>query len=160
MTGRGLRRTIVLWASAVAAVSCGGAAEKVRVEGVQNFDRHGWVGADLTLTVENASAHRVSVPEARITFYFEGVVVGEAWLTKRVEMPRRSRTQVPTRWKFRVPDPAAAYLLSRRIEEHRYEDIVLDVEAKVRIGWAGRRFSGQGLPLSDFIRIFETQEQQ
>lgn len=146
------RKTLLLL-TVVGAVACG-SAQKIRLVGVDSFDRHGWAGGDLTLAIGNASAHRLRLRSACVTFYYEGNYVGEAHLMAGVEAPPHALTHVFTRWKLRVPDPAAAYLLLRRIEERRYAGIALDVEAKVRLGWGGRRISMTGVPLSDFIRIF------
>lgn len=147
------RKTLLLLV-AVGAVACG-SARKIRLEGVSSFDRHGWAGGDLTFSVDNASAHRLRMRAASVTFYYNGSYVGEARLMKEAVAPSRSIADVFTRWKLYAPDPAAAYLLLRRIEERRYEGIALDVEAKVRLGWGGRRISMQGVPLSEFIRTFE-----
>ena len=149
-----LGKTAVCASLCLLLAACSGPARKVRFEGIGDFDRHGWAGADVTLNVANGSAHRVSATEARVVFYYRGAFVGEAKLMGRAAAAKHAVSSVPTRWKFRVNDPAAAYMLLKRIEERRYEGISLDVQARVRLGWAARRISFEGIPLSDFIRTF------
>lgn len=150
-----MRKIALLLLLCAVAVSCGGAARKVRLAGIGSFDRHAWSGADLTLEIENMSGHNIAIERAGVVFYYQGACVGEALLMGRAVAARRSLSPVATRWKFRVPDPAAAFVLTRRIEERNYEGITLDIRAKVRVGWASRSFSVSSLPVSDFIRTFE-----
>ena len=136
-------------------VSCSGAARKVGPVRLTEFERHGWSGADVSLEIGNASAHRLRILSAELTFFYDSTAVGTATLTRKLTIEKRSLNRLHSRWQLRTEDPAAAYTLQKRIEERRYDRIALGYRLTVRAGLAKKTFSQQMVPLSEFLSTFE-----
>jgi len=136
-------------------VSCSGAARKVGPVRLTGFERHGWSGADAELEIGNASAHRLRIRAAEVTFFYDGIPVGTATLTRELTLERHTLNRLGSRWRLRTEDPAAAYMLQKRIEEREYDRIALGYRLTVRAGLAKKTFSQRMVPLSEFLSTFD-----
>lgn len=151
-----------LWLVALVALAllpgCRRAAEKasrkIRIEAVEAVERHALSGIDLTLRVQNGTRYKLVLREASLGLWYNGTKAGEVILRGAVEMPRRTTASIETRWKFRIEDPVALYLIVRRIRAGDVASVGVSYEAKGRGGPARMHISQPMMPLSDFLRTF------
>lgn len=141
-------------------VSCGGAAKKIQFKGIDSFKLHGWSGVDVSLIIDNGSSHKITLSEANVLFYLEESCVGEATLVQKAVAPQRTATAIPTRWKIRLADPIAALMVTNKIARKEYDGLYISFTVKAKMGWLKRKFSQERIPLSNFLRIFESPNSQ
>lgn len=157
------RWLVVLFLAALlpAFVSCrrgdGRAARPVRsvgIEAVEGIDLHGLAGADLTLLVRNGSRMRLALYDADLELCLNDTPVAGMRLAQEVFVPRRSVQRVVLRWDFRLDDPLTLYALSRRLGRGEAAGVTVNLRAAGRSGPAPVHIRRDGVPLSDFLRIF------
>lgn len=130
------------------------AGERIRVEGIEQIQLHGFSGADLTLRVRNDNRFGVRLQEAALELWYADAYVASIALREEVEVPRRSVGPVVTQWRFQVNDPFALYALSRRVADGRTDAVEVSFRVKGRGGPAAVNILEERMPLSDFLRIF------
>lgn len=155
---KGRLAVLLCAALALCFVSCRRAAERsgrdIRVEAVEDIVLHGLAGADLTLLVRNGSRVGISLREAELDLCLEGRPVAGMRLGDEVFVPRRSVQRIVLRWEFRLDDPLALYALSRRLGRGETTGVTVNLRAVGRGGPAAINIRRDGVPLSDFLRIF------
>lgn len=129
-------------------------AAKIRIEAVEQIDRHALSGVDLTLRVNNGSGYKLVLRDASLTLWFAGACVGDVTLREGVEVPRRTTQSVMTRWRLRINDPIALFALSSRLGAGDLSQVCVSYEVHGRGGPAKVNISQEMIPLSDFLRIF------
>lgn len=145
-------------AVAVLAPSCRRAversAQKIRIVQVGRPEVQGLTAFDLPLTVDNGSAHRLRLSAASLTLRCGDDRVAEVRLREEVEVPRRTTTEVTTRWRLRVVDPLALYAVARRLGEGDLSMLAVDYAAEGHGGPAAVNISRERVPLSEFLNTF------
>ncbi|MEG0789018.1 MAG: hypothetical protein RSB23_02075 [Alistipes sp.] len=156
-----MRKLIVLFVvmmTAVSLSSCQKAIEKarrnIRVEAVEQVEVHALSGVDITLRVMNNTGHRLSLHTAELKLFYDSNYVGNAVLREAVEVPKRATTSITTRWKVKISDPIALYLMSKKINQGDISLLAVSFDLTGKGGPAPITISQQMIPLSDFLRIF------
>ena len=112
---------LLLLAVALSAGSCRRAVErvgrKIRFEAVERIERQGLTGAEVVVRIDNGSGYNLTLSSAEIGIHYGASCVGTLVLSQPVEVPRRSVASVVTRWRIRISDPLALYLLARKVKD-------------------------------------------
>lgn len=139
-------------------VSCAGTARKalseIRIEGVERIEPHAFAGVDLTLRVHNGSRYRLVLREASLGVWYDGVQAGEIVLRDEVTVDRRSDASVLMRWKYCIEDPAALFMIARRLRSGRFDRLGVSYRVVGRGGPARVNISQPEMPLYEFLRTF------
>ena len=110
---------LLVAAAACAATSCRRAVErsasKIRIEAVGRPVVLGPTAFELPLTVDNGSAHRLRLEAASLALRCGDARALELRLAGEVCIERRTRVEVVTRWRMRIADPLALYVVVERL---------------------------------------------
>lgn len=155
-------RRYLLWIVALtvafSAPSCRRAAEKarekIRIEAVEAVERHGLSGFDAVLRITNGTGYKLLLETAELELYYGDRRIGEVALREGVEVPKHVTVSVPTRWRLRISDPLALYVLARQLKEGDLSQISVSFAAKGRGGPAKVDVSQKMIPLPQFLNIF------
>ncbi|MEG1612158.1 MAG: hypothetical protein RRZ83_04060 [Alistipes sp.] len=138
--------------------SCRRAVEKarqnIRIEAVEKVERHALSGIDLTLRVHNGTGYKLVLNNALLTLWLDGSRVGDVILREEVAIERHTTQSAITRWKFKIDNPLALYVLVRRIHANDFSQIEVSYAVNGRGGPAPIKISSEMIPLSDFLHIF------
>ena len=135
--------------------SCGASlARKIRIGDEVSIRQYGTVGLDIEFEVDNRSRRTLWLEEAELEFFSGTGSLGRAVLRGAVEVPKRSRSLVCSRWKFDFPDAAAGLVLQKRLEEGDYTRLEIGVRMTLRAGSVRRTVSFERMPFSEFLNIF------
>lgn len=149
---------VVVLLSALGLPSCRRAAEKarrnIRIEAVEQIDRHALSGMDLTVRVHNGSRYKLLLSQAELEVWYAGSCIGSVQLREGVAIPRRTTQSVTLRWKFRIDDPFGLYALARKLRRDDLSQVEVGFRVKGRGGPAAVNIRKERMPLSDFLRIF------
>ena len=167
MKARRLLLSLVVLLSLCTSVSCGRQMQRrIRIEGVESVERHGWSGVDITLRVRNDSRRDLMLDSCTVHLFtadaphrLAGIgtleLRGGAGIARRTAgIARRTAGSVRLRMKMRMESPAAAQALWGRLSDGRTDGLHLSVDAEVRAGGRARRISTELLPLSSIFSIF------
>lgn len=130
------------------------AAEKVRFAGIEKVDIQGLTGAEITVRIDNGTAHKLRLEEALATFYYASGRVATLTLVRPAEAPARAESSVVTEWKARIADPLALYAAARALKNNDLSKIAVSIEAKGHGGPAPVNISREMVPLQDFLNTF------
>lgn len=142
--------------------SCGRQMQRrIRIEGVESVERHGWSGADITLRVNNGTRRDIALDSCTVhLFSADSLRLGTLELRGGAGIARRTGASVRLRMKIRTESPAAAQALWRRLSEGRAGGVLVSTDAAVRAGSRGRRISTGLLPLSSILNIFGVSDEE
>ncbi|MDE6778316.1 MAG: hypothetical protein K2J51_02415 [Alistipes sp.] len=160
MKARRLLLSLVVLLSLCTSVSCGRQMQRrIRIEGVESVERHGWSGIDITLRVRNDSRRDLMLDSCTVHLFTADAPhrpagIGTLELRGGAGIARRTAGSVRLRMKMRMESPAAAQALWRRLSDGRTDGLHLSVDAEVRAGGRARRISTELLPLSSIFSIF------
>ncbi len=150
--------TLLLSASIVLN-SCGFSAksieQNIRIEGVENIDIMGLTGLQVDLKVKNDMRGVIEVETGRIELFDEGEYVGSLELREAVALPKKWSGVVATRWRIDAPNVMAMLSVARQIVGKKTDDLTVNYSFKGDYGIIPLNISGEGVPLSDFLGIFE-----
>lgn len=130
------------------------AADKIRLLGVEKVERQGLTGAEVVVRIDNGSGYNLTLSSAEIGIHYGSSCVGTVVLCQPVEVTRRSVASVTTRWRIRISDPLALYLLVRKVGAGELDQIALSCRAEGKGGPAPVKFSREKVPLSEFLNTF------
>lgn len=149
---------LLLTAVALSLGSCRRAVEKarrnIRVEAVEKIELQGLTGAEVVLRVRNDTGYKLVLDNARLDIYYGRSRVGDIALREGVEVARRTTGSVSTRWRIRISDPLALYVLAKKIERNDLSEVAVSFSAEGRGGPAPVKISREMVPLSEFLTIF------
>ena len=149
---------LLLLAVALSAGSCRRAVErvgrKIRFEAVERIERQGLTGAEVVVRIDNGSGYNLTLSSAEIGIHYGASCVGTLVLSQPVEVPRRSVASVVTRWRIRISDPLALYLLARKARAGEFGQVFVSCAVEGRGGPAPVKFLREKMPLSDFLNTF------
>lgn len=149
---------LLLVVLALSGTSCRRAAERarqnIRIETVEKIERIGISGAEVVVRVNNGSRYKLALTTAEFGLYYADARVGTIVLMQPVEVPRRSVVSVTTRWRLKISDPMALYLLLRKTSDGDWSQIAVSCSVEGRGGPAPVKFSREKMPLSDFLNTF------
>ncbi|MDE5623269.1 MAG: hypothetical protein K2I62_01375 [Alistipes sp.] len=158
MANRKLFLSLLCLALCAGLTSCGRKAEKlresIRVEAVERIEMHSLTGLDILLRVRNDTGYKLLLNEASLDIFMGPSLVAGAELCDPVEVPRRSRGSVATRWRLKISDPLAAYVLARRIGRGDISAVAVSFEVRGRGGPARVNICREKMPLSEFLNTF------
>lgn len=149
---------VVLLAVVLMAGSCRRAVErtarKIRFEGIERVERQGLTGVGVVVRIDNGSGHRLTLSSAEIGIHYAESCVGSVVLTEPVSVEPRTAAEVTTRWRLRISDPLALYVLARKFKAGEYDQIGVSYAAEGRGGPAPVKISREKMPLSEFLNTF------
>lgn len=149
---------LLVAAAACAATSCRRAVErsasKIRIEAVGRPVVLGPTAFELPLTVDNGSAHRLRLEAASLALRCGDARALELRLAGEVCIERRTRVEVVTRWRMRIADPLALYVVVERLRKGELSDLAVDYAVEGRGGPAAVNISRERVPLSEFLNTF------
>lgn len=149
---------LLLFGIALSGGSCRRAVERakrnIRIEAVEKVERIGIAGAEIVVRVDNGSRYNLALTAAEFGLYYADARVGTIVLMQPVEVPRRSVVSVTTRWRLKISDPLALYLLARKASGGEWDQIAVSCSVEGRGGPAPVKFSREKMPLSDFLNTF------
>lgn len=156
-----MRKFLILTLAAVAALTLGScrravekAASKIRIEAIERIERHGLSGFDVTLRVKNGTGHKLRLDSARFDLYYDRSRIGDITLREGIGVPKHTVTKVDTRWRIRISDPIALYVLSRKIRRNDLSQICVSYALEGRGGPAKMNISRRMVPLPQLLRLF------
>lgn len=146
--------------------SCGRRMQRrIRIEGVESVERHGWSGVDVTLRVSNDSRRDLTLDSCTVHLFSVGTLPAEPLFLGSFELrggagvARRTAGSVRLRMKIRTESPAAAQALWRRFSAGETGGVLVSTDALVRAGTHKRRISTGLLPLSSILNTFGVSEE-
>lgn len=143
----------------LAAVSCAGAARRlVAVESIDSVGRLGWSGIETCATVRNDLRRDLHLDSCRIVFRVGTGVLAAAELRGGAMIARQSESPVRLRFKIVSDNPSAMQLLWRKMAAGETGDLLLDIDAAVRIGSRERKICMPQRSLSEILRNFGVAE--
>ena len=149
---------LLLFGIALSGTSCRRAAERarqnIRIETVEKIERIGISGAEVVVRVNNGSRYKLALTTAEFGLYYADARVGTIVLMQPVEVPRRTNLAVTTRWRLKISDPMALYLLLRKTSDGDWSQVGVSCSVEGRGGPAPVKFSREKMPLSDFLNTF------
>lgn len=149
---------LLLFGIALSGGSCRRAVERakrnIRIEAVEKVERIGISGAEVVVRVDNGSRYNLALTAAEFGLYYADARVGTIVLMQPVEVPRRTNLAVTTRWRLKISDPLALYLLARKASGGEWDQIAVSCSVEGRGGPAPVKFSREKMPLSDFLNTF------
>ncbi|WP_297932152.1 hypothetical protein [uncultured Alistipes sp.] len=155
---RRLLLCLLVAAAACAATSCRRAVErsasKIRIEAVGRPVVLGPTAFELPLTVDNGSAHRLRLGAASLALRCGDARALELRLAGEVCIERRTRVETETRWRMRIADPLALYVVVERLRRGELSDLAVDYAVEGRGGPAAVNISRERVPLSEFLNTF------
>lgn len=134
------------------------AREKIRIEAVEAVERHGLSGFDAVLRVKNGTGYKLALETAEMELFYGGRKIGDVALRERIEVPKRATVSVPTRWRLRISDPLALYMLTRKLQQGDLSQVAVSFAMKGRGGPAKVDISQEMMPLPQFLHIFGLSE--
>ncbi len=150
-----LRRLIVPITVALLCVGCGSALQRrLTVGELTAFRRYGWTGMDDTLRVEIRCRRALLVADACLTLYYAGGELGRIELRGEAFVAPRGDSEVPMRWRIDLSDPAAGYLIEKKMRAGETALFAVVFSGRVCSGSRCRDISLPMMPLSDFLAIF------
>lgn len=155
---RRLLLCLLVAAAACAATSCRRAVErsasKIRIEAVGRPVVLSPTAFELPLTVDNGSAHRLRLESASLALRCGDARALELRLVGEVCIARRTRVEAVTRWRMRIADPLALYVVVERLRKGELSDLAVDYAVEGRGGPAAVNISRERVPLSEFLNTF------
>lgn len=149
---------LLLLAATLPMSSCRRAAEKarqkIRVEAVEKFEMHGMSGAELALRVVNDTRHKLVLEKVEMDVFYNGSRVGSVALRDRIEVGKRTTESVSLLWQFKIADPLALYVLSRKVQESDLSQVCVSYAIEGRGGPMSVKISKKMVPLSEFLHNF------
>lgn len=134
------------------------AREKIRVEAVEAVERHGLSGFDAVLRVKNGTGYKLTLETAELELFYDGMRIGDVALREGIEVPKRSTVSVETKWRIRISDPLALYVLAKKLQQGDLSQIRVSFALKGRGGPAKVDISQKMMPLPQFLAIFGLSE--
>ena len=128
--------------------------EKIRIEEVERVERQGLAGAEIVVRVVNDSRYKVVLERASLDLCMGQSRACSAELLRPVEVARRTTASVATQWRNRIVDPLALYAVARRVQRNDLSQIVVSFSVVGRGGPLAVNFSGEKMPLSEFLNFF------
>ena len=129
-------------------------AERIRLEAVERIEPLGPTSAEVVVRVKNATRHTLGLEADELTSYCGESRVGTLVLQEPVEVPRRTTGSYPTRWRLKVADPLALYVLVRKVQAGALDAVDVSCTARGRGGPAAVKISRERMPLSEFLNTF------
>ena len=149
---------LLLFGIALSGGSCRRAVERakrnIRIEAVEKVERIGIAGAEVVVRANNGSRYKLALTTAEFGLYYADARVGTIVLMQPVEVPRRTNLAVTTRWRLKISDPMALYLLLRKTSDGDWSQVGVSCSVEGRGGPAPVKFSREKMPLSDFLNTF------
>lgn len=156
-----MRKTLLLMlcvGCAVLLTSCRDAAErtvrKIRLEGVEQVRMESLSTLGIDLVVENGTAHKLRAERAEVKLRYKGSEVASMRLQEPVEVSRRTRAVVTTRWRIDLRNPLAMLAVAKAVGSDRYEEVTVDLSVEGSGGPIPVNISREKVPLSIFLNIF------
>lgn len=144
---------ITLVALVLLAPGCG-MRQRIGVEGVEAVERHGTVGFDLTLRVDNRSSRDLQLQSGEMVLYCDATEACRMTLVGTPTAPRRTLGPVLLRWRLRVSSPAAWRACEKRLREGDISPVTVAFDARIAAGSRSKNISYGIMPLSEFLPIF------
>lgn len=139
---------------AVLLCGCSDPLQRLRVEELTAFRRYGWTGMDLTLRVHNGGRRSLALSDARLTLWYGGGEAMRFELRGTCEVAGRTDAEVGMRWRTDLRDPAAGYLIDKKMREGALAAFAVTFSGRLCRGGRCREISLPMMPLSDFLAIF------
>lgn len=105
---------------------------------------------DVTITIENLSAHNITLKDAKFHFTQHGGKLAEMMLAEPVKVPRRSTTAVVIPLKIRVTDLSALMSMSRD-PESAARLISASGDIAVKACGIKKKYSVSDVPMSQLL---------
>ncbi len=112
----------------------------------------GTSGLTLHTLIDNASRHTLHLSQGEVVLYYGPYLVARAEQRGEVSIPKRTISEQKSRWKLVESDPALIRHAERLIQSEQYDSLSADYRLSLRKGRHKKTFSGQMVPLSDFLR--------
>lgn len=154
-----LRKMSILLTVLLLSVSCGRMVQRrVAVESVESFERLGWSGVDVTLTVRNDLRRDIALDSCRVAFILPSGILARAELRGGASIERQTTADVRLRFKIVSENFLALQFLWLRMASGETDDTLLDIEAVVRIGGRQHKIYAPARNLSEILRKFGVSE--
>lgn len=128
----------------------------VRVESVENISINGFSTVDMVLKVANNSKYKLALDNAALTLFYGGSRVGEVILQEGIDLPKGATTRLSFKFRFKVSNPLTLLAMTREFKERRLDNMQVSFNVSGKGGGVPVRFSGEMVPLSQFIATFGT----
>lgn len=129
-------------------------ARKIRIVEVGRPEMQGLTAFSLPLRIDNGSAHVLRLSSASLMLRCGDDRVAEVRLREEAEVPRRAAVDLTTRWRLRIVDPLALYVVAGRLREGDLSALTVDYAVAGRGGPAAVNISRERVPLSEFLNTF------
>lgn len=112
----------------------------------------GTSGVTLHTCIDNASRHTLHLSQGEVRLYYGSCPVVRAEQRGEVTIPKRTISEQKSRWKLVESDPAGLRHAERLLQAEQYDSLSADYRLTLRKGRHKKTFSGQMVPLSEFLR--------
>lgn len=126
--------------------------EKIKVERVEGLKQIGLTSFELSLVVDNAFRHDISVESGTVTLFYSTSTVCSAELIEKVFVPERSTSTVKVPFTIKLSNPIAAYGVWNKVRRGEIDNISLTFEGRVKVGPVGRNVKTANMPLRDLLK--------
>lgn len=109
-------------------------------------------GFTLHTCIDNASRRTLRLTEGELALYLDRELVLRAELRGEVSVAKRSHSERKSRWKLLESNPTLMRQAEAAFEQGDTESLAADYRLCIRSGALKKTFSGQMVPLSDFLR--------
>lgn len=149
----------LLLLSLLAAAGCTGIARKVGPIEIEQVERLGSSGVEVTILVPNHSGRNLKIESAEILFELDDSPLARAELRSAIIVKRHTENRLTTRWRLTSEDPAGLMILEKRLRMQQTEGVTLDYRARVKCGMVKKTFSAERARLSEILCNFAPKEQ-
>ena len=129
------------------------AAQKVRIEAVEEFRIRGLTGAEMVLRIANGTRHTIELDQVELTLHYKEHPAIRLRLLEGIEIGKRTTESVATRWKLK-PEGLTMMLVARDLHNDDLSKIRVSFRIEGHGGPARIDIAQERMPLSDFLSIF------
>ncbi len=139
--------------------SCSGTVQKMRrkvkLEGIEDVRPTSLSSVRIDFRIMNQTAYNLHLKDAVAHLYYRDNCIGTMRLKERVEVPKRTASEVfTTDWAVEIGNPLSLLPILGKVRSGDLSELWVDLELEGRGGPVPVNLSREKMPLSDFLRTF------
>ncbi|MDO4758066.1 MAG: hypothetical protein Q4A18_02235 [Rikenellaceae bacterium] len=129
--------------------------QKVALQGIEDVRVVSLSSVQIDFRIQNETAYNLHLKDAVAHLYYRDEVIGTMTLRDRVEVPRKTKSEVfSTMWNVDLGNPLKLLPILGKVRSGDLSELWVNLELEGRGGPVPVNLSRQKMPLSDFLRTF------